>query len=117
MIFSSVNEDGIPAWKLVLEGKKTVTRRSRPKTVGKDYAIQPHRTSKAIGRFMVTDCETHVEWLRRLVRERGFIGLGDLQREAELEGLNSWESLESYFTKSKIDINKTYRIEFIKLKN
>ena len=41
MIFSSRNETGRMAWQLVLEGRKTITRRLKPMPVGKEFPVQP----------------------------------------------------------------------------
>ena len=46
MIFCSKNEDGIPAWQLVLNGQKDVTRRTKPLPIGRIFAVQPGRGKK-----------------------------------------------------------------------
>jgi len=47
MIFISKNEDGIPAWEMIMNGKKTVTRRYNYIEPGKIRAVQPGRMKKA----------------------------------------------------------------------
>jgi hypothetical protein len=122
MIFCAKNEDGIPTWKLVLEGKKTVTRRLKPLPVGKEFAIQPGRGKKVVARGKVVDCQhTWSWWLDWMLgqldqkwlsmpftyKKRKF-----LTKEAHKEGFKSWEGLIIWFKEHKIDINNTYRIEF-----
>jgi len=50
MIFSTENNKGILLWKLVLEGKKTITRRpiTQKYKVGQILKVQPKRGQKAI---------------------------------------------------------------------
>lgn len=120
MIFCAKNEDGIPTWKLVLEGKKTVTRRLKPMLVGKEFAIQPGRGKRAVARGKVTLCcnskaykanaillmrYTNIDYLVATIQ-------AFLEEEARKEGFKSYEGLLVWFVNHKININNTYRIEF-----
>jgi hypothetical protein len=133
MIFSSVNEDGIKAWELVLDGRKTVTRRLKPQPIGAIRKVQPKRTESAMCiraltcelnneycdgnytkceqyeamRIEITDCQlqANIDYPNHNMDKA-------LEREANLEGLKSWDRLERYFRLQNIDINDTYRIEF-----
>jgi hypothetical protein len=80
MIFSAINEDGEPLWKLVLDGKKTVTRRLKPHPIGSIRAIQPKRTSKAIGHIKILDCRKELYFGQ---------GVANTETEAHLEELQS----------------------------
>jgi hypothetical protein len=117
MIFSSVNEDGIPAWKLVMEGKKTVTRRLRPQPVGAVRAVQPKRCAGGLGFIKIVDCSKHTFWdeinkFSELEPNRDVYYREALEREANREGFKTWDGLLSALDKFKADINDTYRIEF-----
>ena len=90
MIFSAVNEDGEPLWKLVMDGRKTVTRRLKPQTIGSIRAVQPKRTSKAIGHIKIIDCRQET-WLGQ--------GITNKTEEAHLEGFRNWERIEEFFYK------------------
>jgi hypothetical protein len=121
VIFCAKNEDGVPTWKLVLEGKKTITRRLKPMSIGKEFAIQPGRGKKAVARGKVIDC-----WNSKVHEDYFFIGLEYITQkkkveadrlaycdvEAALEGFKTWQGLRNWFFKHKININDTYRIEF-----
>ena len=123
MIFASVNEKGEPAWKLVLEGRKTVTRRSKPKAVGKVFGDQPGRGKKAVCRAKVISCIKHIAWLKKEEDTSIFVfGRAQeplrasylksrLEDEAHREGFESWQGLLDWFDKHKIDINNTWRIQ------
>lgn len=111
MIFISKNEDGIPAWKLILGGSKTITRRIKPIESGKIRAVQPGRTKKGIAHIEIIDCTPHSEWWNNMLNTECFTE-DDLQREAKAEGFNSWGGLLSWFNSHKININDTYRLEF-----
>jgi hypothetical protein len=63
MIFVSKDEFGVPAWKKILDGSKTATRRLKPLMVGTDFAVQPGRGVKAVCRAAVTTCVTPPDWL------------------------------------------------------
>jgi hypothetical protein len=119
MIFCAKNEDGIPTWKLVLEGKKTVTRRLKPISIGKEFAIQPKRGKKAIARGKVIKCEPHTDFRDRnkwFFKEHYLLDVPDFDIEAYREGFKTWQGLLNWFKEHKIDINNTYRIEFEVLK-
>jgi len=119
VIFCAKNEDGIPTWKLVLEGKKTVTRRLKPMPIGKEFAIQPGRCKKAIAKAKVISC-----WDSKTFRDIAYdvLGLRNKyspeisekfhQREADKEGFKSIEGLMEWFFEHNINIKDTYRIEF-----
>lgn len=109
MIFISKNEKGEPAWKLVLEGKKTVTRRLKPLPVGKEFAVQPGRGKFSVCRAIVTSCMSHKQWLLKIN------GSADFNKEAKKEGFYHWETILKFFDKKCININCTYRIKFKKL--
>ncbi len=112
MIFIAKNEDGIPSWKLALEGKKTVTRRIKSLPVGKEFAIQPGRGKFAVCRAKVISCSTSLSHWRynigRNIKEYK-------QKEAQLEGFNSWDSVMKFLQKKDIQFRNTYRIEFERL--
>ena len=126
MIFISKNEDGIPAWKLILEGKKTVTRRIKPIPVGKEFAVQPGRGKKAVCRARVISCMNTKEWLdwmrintiadtfKATLSEDSVLWSikSSANKEAKREGFKSWTGLCDWFRSKKIDMYKTYRIEF-----
>jgi len=107
MIFCSKNEKGEYAWRLVLNGRKTVTRRLKPIPIGKIKAVQPLRGRKAVGYIKIISCQSHNGW---------FVGLptGNKQftDEAEKEGFYSWHGLLDWFADHKIKIFDTYRMEF-----
>ena len=110
MIFIAKNEDDVPTWKLALEGKKTVTRRLRPLPKGKRFAIQPGR-----GKFAVCKAEviSYINSMAHFNYFRTGISLKEYkEKEAHLEGFNSWEGLMDFFKKNGIQFNDTYRIEF-----
>jgi hypothetical protein len=102
MIFSSVNEDGMPAYMLVLLMKKTVTRRRRPEPVNVLRAVQSGRGKKATGYIQITDCS-----------EEKFPGEGikNLQKEAKKEGFRYWSTVSEYL-KKYIGDAPCFRIEF-----
>lgn len=116
MIFCAKNEDGIPTWKLVTKGTKTVTRRVKPLSVGKIFAVQPGRGKKAICHIKVKDCIPSNEWEDDLYNSYSIYNkksLDDiLNEEAKKEGFKTWFSLIKYFYDKGIYIRKTYRIEF-----
>ncbi len=108
MIFISKNEEGTPAWKLILEGKKTVTRRIKPVEVGKSVAVCPGRGKFAVCRIKILSCEDAEEWdLEHAATE--------FQKEAEREGFKLWDSLWEFIGKKYgYPLPKMYRIEFQK---
>ena len=113
MIFISKNEKGIPAWKLIMQGKKTVTRRLKPEPVGAIRAVCPGRGKEAVCYIKIISCMTHLQWRKKEVD--GFSSTYILQRyaiETKREGFDEWCSLIEWFQSHKIKINDTYRIEF-----
>ena len=111
MIFISKNEDGIPAWKLILGGSKTISRRPKPVEPGKIRAVQPGRTKKGIAHIEIINCISHKQWWNNMIDDFCFNEF-DLEKEARAEGFKSWGGLLSWFEAHKININDTYRIEF-----
>lgn len=115
VIFISCNENNEPAWFLILDGRKTVTRRLKPMPVGKEFAVCPGRGKKAVCRARVISCMKHEDWLDHITPYRDLSGhqfKDELEKEAHLEGFESWAGLLAWFDKHKIDIKKTWRIEF-----
>lgn len=115
MIFAAKNEEGTPTWRLVFKGKKTVTRRMKPVSVGKILAIQPGRGKKQVCKMQVKSCIPHMLIMKALeafpIRYREIW----MKKEAHKEGFLTWEGLLSYFKGKHIDIDKTWRIEFKKI--
>jgi len=107
MIFIAKNEDGIPTWKLIQDGKKTVTRRLKPLLAGKEFAVQPGRGKFAVCRCKVIHCMSHLVWIK-LHRD----GSASLKEEAQKEGFNNWIELTDWFDKKGINIEDTFRIAF-----
>ena len=116
MIFISKNEDGTPAWQLILDGTKTVSRRPKPVETGSIRAVQPGRTKKGIAHIEILDCTPHKKWWDDMLDTECFTEY-DLYREAMKEGFKSWGGLLSWFKAHDIDINDTYRIEFMRVDN
>lgn len=114
MIFIAKNEEGIPSWKLIQLGQKTVTRRIKPMPIGKDFAICPGRGKFAICRAEVTDCIPHQKWIIKksfyLTEPNDAVDI--LENEARKEGFTSWLGLINWFKEKKINIDDLYRIEF-----
>lgn len=115
MIFIAKNEEGVPSWKLVQLGQKTVTRRLKPLPINKEFAIQPGRGKFAVCRAVVTDCRLHQNWIAHQIPSitQPFDAIKVLDNEAHKEGFGNWDYLREWFDKKGIDINATYRIEFI----
>jgi len=113
MIFCSRNEDGEYAWKLIMEGRKTVTRRLKPIVVGKVVAVQPNRGRKAVGYIRITSCMLSTEWVFAMKGLNVCSELALLQ-EANREGFGCWQSLIAWFSNHKplIRLDDTYRIGF-----
>lgn len=108
MIFSSKNEKGVPLWKLVLSGEKTVTRRRHPVSVGNTLAVQKKRGTKSIGRVVVLSCVDNEEWCDANLPK-------EAEPEAAREGFASWNGLWAEINRiygGKIPT--LYRIEFKK---
>jgi hypothetical protein len=119
MIYSQFNDKGIPLWILVMQGKKTRTRRKHPLTVGKIYAIQKKRCGKGIGYHRIISCELEEEWFERMMHSHSVSGFAKvLQEEAEKEGFSSWfalrECINGIYGKT---LPKLYVSEFELVKN
>ena len=122
MIFASVNEQGEPAWKLVLEGRKTVTRRTKPQPVGAVRAVQPGRGKKAVGYVRILSCVRHDTWYSGMLGGYGFreprtadIHAYELalREEAMREGFDSWAGLWGWLLENYGEgVLGLYRIEF-----
>ncbi|HUS99626.1 MAG TPA: hypothetical protein VMY59_04820 [Candidatus Thermoplasmatota archaeon] len=134
MIFISKNEKGEPAWRLIQEGRKRVTRRLKPVTVGKILAVQPGRGKKAVGYIRVLSCINsfgHFNesiFILNPIMHRCFnmfihcscptseFSSAILDRwkqsEATEEGFESWDGLMQWLMNHKIQIHRTFRIEF-----
>ena len=114
VIFCSNNEDGIPAWKLVLSGKKTLTRRTKPQPVGAIRAVCPTRGVKQVCKIRILSCEDDQAWYEREIAEKK--NEDALDEEAEREGFRTWEGLWEWFANHYgDDLPKLYRIEFEKI--
>lgn len=105
MIFASKNEDGIPAWKMVLDGTKTVTRRTTPQPVGAVRAIQAKRTGKAIGQIKILSCQDDEEWCDEHIPK-------EYKEEAAREGFKKWENLWGWLKAHNKKNLPLYRIAF-----
>ena len=122
MIFCSRNEDDVPAYVLVQERRKTVTRRLKMIETGKIVANQPGRGKKAIGHIRVLSCVSHCTWIDSIAKECTDDFTRDeivwmqrqLQAEAVREGFRDWNGLLHWFDSHKphISIYNTFRIEF-----
>jgi len=111
MIFVAKNEKGEPTWKLVLEGRKTVTRRLKPMSIGKEFAVQPGRGKFAVCRAKVISCMDCDNWYTSEIANKGNEHL--LDEEAKREGFYSWDALlEWLINKYGEDLPTFYRIEF-----
>jgi len=114
MIFIAKNEEGIPSWKLVLNGMKTVTRRLKPMDVDKVFAVQPGRGKFAVCKAKVISCIACDDWYSQEIAEKGNEHL--LDEEAHKEGFGSWDGLLDWLIKKYgEDLPTFYRIEFEKL--
>ena len=111
MIFIASNEDGIPTWKLVQEGIKVVTRRVKPLSVGKEFAIQPGRGKFAICRAKVVSCMKSLDHYDSFAHKLGLEKYKVL--EAHKEGFVSWDGLMRFFQKKNIQFIDTFRIEYV----
>jgi hypothetical protein len=106
MIFMSKNEAGEDAVKLILEGRKTVTRRSHPYPVGSIRAVQPGRGKKGVCMIKIISCLTHEEWFGHGLLKHEY------EWEANKEGFKTWEGLEKWFRDRGQTMDGMYRIEF-----
>ena len=120
MIFAVKNEDGISTCDLVLQGKKTVTRRlkgGRIYEVGKDYAVQPSRAKKSVARIIIISSMSQIYWCNKFIDN---LSIDErkvaLEKEAKKEGFGSWKALVEYFWKNKIITSELVRYEFKLLK-
>ena len=105
MIFSARNEDGEEAWRMVLGGRKTVTRRTRSVDPGKIRAVQAKRGGKALGHIRILSCEWDKLW-----RAKHLTSPEEAEAEAKREGFKTWEGLWGWI-KSHVS-GELYRIEF-----
>lgn len=106
MIFSSKNEDGVPAWKQVKAKTKTVTRRGYSLPVGIIRAIQPKRTKMGIGFIRILSCIPDEKWCKKNLPQ-------EAEKEAKREGFKTWDGL--WFAINKMypkGLPGLYRIEF-----
>jgi len=116
MIFIAKNEKGEPSWKLILEGKKTVTRRIKPLLIGKEFAVCPGRGKFAVCRAKVTSCTRHEDWVETIWQNVGFRELQiRLDKDAKKEGFDKWISLYNWFENRNVKLIDLYRIEFEKV--
>lgn len=113
MIFVSKNEKGKPAYEMVMERIKTVTRRSKPQPVGAIRAVQPGRTKAGIGHIKIVSCMKHYIWMEAMTVGNNFDIAKDLNAEAVKEGFETWHGLSTWFIEHKISMADTYRIEFV----
>ena len=120
MIFSAQNEKEQETWRLILNDRKTVTRRLKSLPVGKIIAVQPGRGKKAICHCKIISCMLHQTWLHSYIpsglftMNEEFITDEDktiLKKEAKKEGFYTWEGLLQWFNEHDIDIMETYRLE------
>jgi len=118
LIFVAKNENDVPSWKLVLDGKKIVTRRLKPMPIGKDFAVQPGRGKHAICRAVVTDCQRSFDHFHKYASNPElYQSINEYkQHEADCEGFLSWDGLMKWFQSHGIQFKDTYRIEFQVLK-
>ena len=85
-------------------GTRFVTRRSKPKEVGKVVAVCSNRGKKQVCKARVISCMIHNQWLEE----------GDestLTEEAIREGFKTEVAWLAWYPAHKIDINQTFRIE------
>ena len=117
MIFCSRNEDGVPAWKLVLDGTKTVTRRKKPMEVGKEFAICPGRGKRCVCRARVVSCVSE-EIMRKEPECAAFHNIYTLANEKEMEaeahreGFKTMKGLRAWLEAHNPPGTVFYRIEF-----
>jgi len=123
MIFSAKNEDGIPLWKLVLSGEKTVTRRKSSKPVGKTYGVFKKPNGVVLGRIKIISCVSDENWIERIRNNvtkalstryrREAVYQEVLDKEAEKEGFKTWAGLWRALVDCYTDaLPRLYRIEF-----
>lgn len=112
MIFFAKNEKGVPTWELVLTKEKTVTSRVNPMAVNKMFAVQPGRGKKSVCRAKVVSCIKRLDHYNMALRQTDFDSFLWKQKEAELEGFESWDGLMRYFHEHKVNFMDLYRVEF-----
>ena len=114
MIFIAKNEKGIPTWKLARDGKKTVTRRIKALPVGKEFAIQPSRGKCAVCRARVITLCNSLDHFKKFGYDTDYHEsvIAYKEKEAKLEGFNSWDGLMSFFQEKNIQFADTFRIEY-----
>lgn len=114
MIFSSRDEKGVSACEKILGGTKTVTRRTKPLAVGKEFAVQPGRGKKAACRAVVTGCVFHNEWYASEISplEGTPRWKEAMLSEAKAEGFESVDCWLDWYPRHGLDVNETFRIEF-----
>lgn len=131
MIFSSVNEEGIPKWKMILEERTVngylvdVTRRFKPKKIGGSFAVQPNRGIKQVCRIEILSCLTHYQWCGLMNKSLSSKPLetyqsrleNELKIEAHREGFRTFRGLLDYLNSKKINIYDTHRINYRKENN
>ncbi len=106
MIFVSTNERGEKACDLILQKRKTVTRRPKPLPAGKVFAIQSGRGKFAIAYGRVLSCVLDEEWCDEYIPS-------EAAAEARREGFITWAGLWAWIGKSsKTENRELYRIEF-----
>jgi len=117
MIFIAKNEKGEPSWKLILEDKKTVTRRVKPLPIGKEFAVCPGRGKFAVCRCRVVSCIQHRDWIKSQSTAGAItlFGIPYFNKEARKEGFGSWGGLVKWFNARGQDIETMFRIEFEKI--
>lgn len=116
MIFGAKNENGKSTFELVLEKRKTVTRRNsegRTYFIGKDYAVQYGRGKTSAGRIKIISSQSHYDWWKNNIERLSEKERNEaLNNEAHKEGFNSWDGLIKYFIKNNIHMLTLTRYEF-----
>lgn len=107
MIFSAKNEKGEPLWRLVLEGRKVVTRRTKTIQIGKIRAVQSKRGGKSLGYIEIISCVDDEEWCDKHIPQ-------ETKAEARREGYYTWEGLWEFLRSHTPKSARLYRMEFKK---
>lgn len=114
MIFCSINEKGEHAWQMVMDGRKTITRRTKPQPVGAIRAVCPNRGKKAVCRIKILSCEDDETWFDAI--PSGPEKTKTLQEEARREGFYTWDNVWAWIRNKYGETLPTiYRIEFEKV--
>lgn len=130
MIFISRNERGVlkADWIAGLHiGVHYVTRRPKGREVGKEDAVCPGRGKFAVARGKCVSSMTHPSWvvdtraeIGRWCKGNGFKAETDWglaqKLEAHKEGFDTVDGWLNWYTENKIDIDKLYRNEYVKVK-